>query len=125
MSRVPVDDNPVDDPLNNLPVFSAVYSPASTSPLAPSPLPGVGYRRSDIELSIHNIAAGGLFNISAATIWLPPNPPSEDHAPSLPYSQEHWSLPLNEPAAYNLHGFPPIPPQLILWEGIVMQIKDA
>lgn len=38
--------------LYNVAAFSAVYSSGSTMPLAFSPLPGVGYRRSDIELTI-------------------------------------------------------------------------
>ena len=33
--------------------------------------------------------------------------------------------PPTEPTANHLTGFPPIPPQLILLRGIVMQIRDA
>jgi len=72
--------------LYNVPALSAVYSPGSSAPLAPSPLPGVSDRRSDMELTI---AAGGLFNISAATFGsllgrprlLPAGTQSTDPAP--------------------------------------------
>lgn len=89
--------------------------------LALSPLPVV-CRLQEIGPRPHrDAAADGLFNISATAFGSPlgrPRPP--------PCSlTQPWSLPLAGPAAYNLPGFPPIPPQLILWDGIVMQIEDA
>lgn len=81
----------------------------------------LGCRGSDIAHH-HNVAAGYLFNIAAATFLLPP---PKRITPPLFIFTGLWSLLPTEPAAYNLAGFPPIPPQLILWEGIVMQIKDA
>lgn len=96
------------------------FTALAASP-ALSPLPVVG-RQQEIGPRPHrDAAADGLFNISATTFGSPlgrPRPP--------PCSlTQPWSLPLAGPAAYNLPGFPPIPPQLILWDGIVMQIKDA
>lgn len=117
--RVPVDVNPVDDPLQCARFLSSLqlwqHRASGFQSASWGRLQEIGYR------AHRNIAAGGLFNISAATFGSPlgrPRPlPCRFTGP--------WSLPLTEPAAYNLPGFPPIPPQLILWDGIVMQIKDA
>lgn len=83
------------------------------APLSRAQAQRIGHRRTD--------SAAGLFNITAQLFCTPP--PfffffcGSGHAP--------WPLPLSEPTAYNLPGFPPIPPQLILWDAIVMQIEDA
>lgn len=75
LSLVPVDDNPVDDSLQRARFLSSLqlwqHQAAGFQFASWGRLQEIGYR------AHRNIAAGDLFNISAATFA----PPSEDHAP--------------------------------------------
>lgn len=118
LSQVPVDDNPVVDLLQRARFLSSLqrwqHRVCDFQSASRGGLQEIGYR------DHRRIAAGALFN----TLQQHLAPPRNTTPPPYRFTGP-WSLPQTESAAYNLPGSPPIPPQLILWEGIVMQMKDA
>ncbi|KAA8584201.1 hypothetical protein FQN60_007986 [Etheostoma spectabile] len=93
--RVPVDVNPVDDPLQRGRFLSSLqlwqYHASGFQSASWGRLQEIGYG------AHHKIAVDGLFNIS---VWLPPG---ETTPPPCRFTGP-WSLPLTDPAAYNLPG---------------------